>query len=72
LHGQQWTKVQLAPGYQLRFLKDLSNEHLALMKRESATFERQLKAAEQTYGADPLYLVLTDGYVTLSDGDFGQ
>jgi hypothetical protein len=57
-------KVQLAPGYQPRPPKGLSDEQLALMERESASLAREFKVAEQTYGADHLDLVLANGYVS--------
>jgi hypothetical protein len=34
------------------------------MERESASLAREFKAAEQTYGADHLDLVLANGYVS--------
>jgi hypothetical protein len=34
------------------------------MERESASLAREFKAAEQTYGADHLDLVLAKGYVS--------
>jgi hypothetical protein len=33
------------------------------MERESASLAREFKVAEQTYGADTLYLVLATGYL---------
>lgn len=44
--------------------KGLSDEQLALMERESASLAREFKAAEQSYGADHLDLVLAVGYVS--------
>jgi hypothetical protein len=57
-------KAQLAPGYQPRAPKGLSDEQLALMERESASLAREFKVAEQTYGTDHLDLVLANGYVS--------
>lgn len=57
-------KAQLAPGYQPRAPKGLSDEQVALMERESASLAREFKVAEQTYGADHLDLVLPNGYVS--------
>jgi hypothetical protein len=41
----------------------MSDDQLALMEREWASLARELKVAEQTYGADHLDLVLAHGYV---------
>ena len=57
-------KAQLAPGYQPRAPKGLSDEQVALMERESASLAREFKVAEQTYGADHLDLVLANGYIS--------
>jgi hypothetical protein len=56
-------KNQLAAGFKPRHPKGLSDDQLALMKRESASLAREFKVAEQTYGADHLDLVLAHGYV---------
>lgn len=59
-----WPPHRRAAGYRPRQPKGLSDEQLALMERESASLAREFKAAEQTYGADHLDLVLAKGYVS--------
>jgi len=54
---------QLAAGYKPRPIKGLSDEQVALMKRESANLEREFRVAEQSYGADHLDLVIANGYL---------
>ncbi|MBX6744840.1 MAG: chromosome partitioning protein ParB, partial [Acetobacteraceae bacterium] len=44
-------------------VKGLSAEQVALMERETAQLDREIKAAEQSYGPDHLRLVLARGYV---------
>jgi hypothetical protein len=44
-------------------VKGLTEDQMALMERESANLERELKMAEQSYGADHLDLVLAKGYL---------
>lgn len=44
-------------------VKGVSREQLALMERESANLEREVRLVEDSYGADHLGLVLTRGYV---------
>jgi hypothetical protein len=58
------SRSQLAPGYEPRAPKGLSDEQVALMERESASLAREFKVAEQTYGADHLDLVLANGYIS--------
>jgi ParB-like chromosome segregation protein Spo0J len=41
----------------------LTNDKIALMRRESENLEREFRAVEATYGADHLDLVLAIGYV---------
>jgi hypothetical protein len=54
---------QLAVGYKPRAVKGLSDEQVALMKRESTNLEREFRVAEQSYGTDHLDLVLAYGYL---------
>lgn len=56
--------AQLMPGRRRRTNKGLSDEQLALMRRESANLERELKMVEQSYGSDHLDLVLAKGYLS--------
>jgi ParB-like chromosome segregation protein Spo0J len=56
-------QAQLAEGYKPRPIKGLSDEQVALMKRESANLEREFRVAEQSYGADHLDLVIANGYL---------
>lgn len=44
-------------------IKGISREQLALMERESANLEREVRLVEDSYGADHLDLVLTRGYI---------
>ena len=57
------SQSQLAEGYKPRTIKGLSDEQVALMKRESANLEREFRVAEQSYGTDHLDLVLANGYL---------
>ena len=45
-------------------IRGVSKEQIAMMERESANLEREVRLAERTYGADHLDLVLARGYVT--------
>lgn len=55
--------VQLVPDSLPKAVKGLSGEQIALMERETAQLEREIKVAEQSYGPDHLQLVLARGYV---------
>ena len=44
-------------------IRGVSKEQIAVMERESANLEREVRLAERTYGADHLDLVLARGYV---------
>jgi nucleotide-binding universal stress UspA family protein len=44
-------------------IKGLSTEQMALMERETAQLDREIKIAEQSYGPNHLQLVLARGYV---------
>jgi hypothetical protein len=44
-------------------IRGVSKEQIAMMERESAILEREVRLAERTYGADHLDLVLARGYV---------
>jgi hypothetical protein len=44
-------------------IKGLSSEQLSLMERETGQLDREIKVAEQSYGADHLRLVLARGYI---------
>jgi ParB-like chromosome segregation protein Spo0J len=44
-------------------IRGVSKEQIAMMERESANLEREVRLAERTYGADHLDLVLARGYV---------
>jgi ParB-like chromosome segregation protein Spo0J len=57
------SQSQFADGYKPRPIKGLSDEQVALMKRESANLEREFRVAEQSYGSDHLDLVLANGYL---------
>jgi hypothetical protein len=56
-------QAQLADEYRPKVIKGLSDDQVALMERESASLERELKMAEQSYSTDHLDLVLTKGYL---------
>lgn len=57
-------QAQLADEYRPKVIKGLSDDQVALMERESASLERELKMAEQSYSTDHLDLVLAKGYLT--------
>jgi hypothetical protein len=52
-----------AAEYKPRPIKGLSDEQIALMRRESSNLEREFDVAEQSYGTDHLDLVLANGYL---------
>lgn len=56
-------EAQLVPDAKPKAVKGLSAEQVALMERETAQLDREIKAAEQSYGPDHLRLVLARGYV---------
>jgi hypothetical protein len=56
-------KALLAPEGVPKAVKGLSDEQMALMERETAQLDREIKMAEQSYGPDHLQLVLARGYV---------
>jgi hypothetical protein len=45
-------------------VKGVSEEQVALMERESAQLDRDIKAVEQSYGSDHLLLVVARGFLT--------
>jgi hypothetical protein len=55
--------AQLVPDGAPKAVKGLSAEQMALMERETAQLDREIKVAEQSYGPDHLQLVLARGYV---------
>jgi hypothetical protein len=57
-------EAQLVPDATPKAVKGLSAEQVALMERETAQLDREIKVAEQSYGPDHLRLVLARGYVT--------
>jgi hypothetical protein len=54
---------QLVPGKRARTHKGVTEEQLSLMRRESASLDRDFRLIEETYGADHLDLVLAKGYL---------
>jgi hypothetical protein len=54
---------QLVEASRTKDIKGVTAEQMALMERESANLEQEFKAAEQSYGADHLHLVLAKGYL---------
>jgi len=50
-------------GRRVRKIKGLSDRQLGLMEREQATLDRELRAAQRSYGVDHLDLVLAKGYL---------
>ena len=54
---------QLMQPEQPKGIRGVSPEQIAMMERESASLERELRLVERTYGADHLDLVLARGYV---------
>jgi hypothetical protein len=54
---------QLVPGKRARTPKGVTEEQLNLMRRESASLDRDFRLIEETYGADHLDLVLAKGYL---------
>lgn len=54
---------QLLPDAQPKAVGGLSADQTALMERETAQLDREIKVAEQSYGPDHLQLVLARGYV---------
>ena len=56
-------QTQLVPDAKPKQVKGLSHEQMALMERESGQLNREMKVAEQSYGADHLHLVLARGYL---------
>jgi hypothetical protein len=55
--------AQLVPGKRARTPKGVTEEQLTLMRRESASLDRDFRLIEETYGADHLDLVLAKGYL---------
>jgi hypothetical protein len=55
--------AQLVPGKRARTHKGVTEEQLTLMRRESASLDRDFRLIEETYGADHLDLVLAKGYL---------
>jgi len=56
-------QTQLVESDKPKRVKGLTDEQVALMERESVNLEREFRIAEQSYGADHLDLVLTNGYL---------
>lgn len=54
---------QLVPGKGPRTPRGVTEEQLSLMRRESASLDRDFRLIEETYGADHLDLVLAKGYL---------
>lgn len=54
---------QMVPDEKPKTLKGLSPEQIALMQRETAQLDREIKVAQQSLGPDHLRLVLARGYV---------
>ncbi|BFL66353.1 Chromosome partitioning protein parB (plasmid) [Roseomonas mucosa] len=54
---------QLVPSSRPKQVRGLTPDQVALMERESAHLEREVKVAEQSYGADNLHLAVTVGYL---------
>jgi hypothetical protein len=55
--------AQLKDPAMSKAIRGVSKEQIAMMERESANLEREVRLAERTYGADHLDLVLARGYV---------
>ena len=55
--------AQLVANGAPKVVKGLNADQMALMERETAQLDREIKAAEQSYGPDHLQLVLAQGYV---------
>lgn len=55
--------AQLVANGAPKVVKGLNADQMALMERETAQLDREIKAAEQSYGPDHLQLVLARGYV---------
>jgi hypothetical protein len=55
--------AHLVPGKRARTHKGVTEEQLTLMRRESASLDRDFRLIEETYGADHLDLVLAKGYL---------
>jgi RepB plasmid partitioning protein/ParB-like nuclease family protein len=55
--------AQLAETGRVKRPKGITDEQLALMERESASLDRELKVAEQSYASDHLDLVLAMGFL---------
>ena len=56
-------QAQLVEADKPKRVSGLSDEQIALMKRESVNLEREFKIAEKSYGTDHLDLVLSNGYL---------
>lgn len=56
-------QAQLVPDQKPKIVKGLSADQVALMERETTQLDREIKVAEQSFGADHLRLVLARGYV---------
>jgi hypothetical protein len=56
-------QIQMVESEKPKRVKGLTDEQVALMERESVNLEREFRIAEQSYGADHLDLVLTNGYL---------
>lgn len=57
-------QTQLVNAARSKSFKGLTSDQMAKMERESANLEQEFKAAEKSYGADHLHLVLAKGYLT--------
>jgi hypothetical protein len=55
--------AQLVPDGAPKAVKGLNADQMALMERETAQLDREIKVAERSYGPDHLQLVLARGYV---------
>ena len=55
--------AQLVPDGRPKSVKGLTPQQVALMERETAQLDREIKIAEQSYGPNHLQLVLARGYV---------
>ena len=54
---------QLVPDERPKQVRGLTPDQMALMERESAHLEREVKVVEQSYGTDNLHLVVAIGYL---------
>jgi ParB-like chromosome segregation protein Spo0J len=57
------SQAQLVPDAKAKVVKGLGAEQLALMQRETTQLDREIKVAQQSFGADHLRLVLARAYL---------